>query len=398
MRALVLSGGGSKGAYQIGVWKALRELNIKIDIVTGTSAGALNAALITQNTYKTAIKTWKKINLDLLFGEDTIENCETMELYKMYGKNFLKKGGMDTTKIQKIIKDSLKIKRFYHSKINFGLITYNLSTKKPIELTKKEIKKELLDDYLMASATCFPAFKLKEINGHKYVDGGYYDNLPINLALNMGADEIIAVDLSAPGLKKTPNKKVKTITIKPKNKLTNFLNFYEEGTKRNIELGYNDTMKAFNKYEGNKYTFKKGHIEKNNTMYQETYQHILSKILRFKNATKDFYKQLKISIDIPLKLEDKLLLKVMELVAKDFNLDETTIYTYRSFNRKLKKELKLRIKKLETENQTNHKHKKTEVELYLEMINGNYSELRKLGLLNPIELLKAVYLYTICED
>ena len=57
MRALVLSGGGSKGSYQIGVWKALRELNIKIDIVTGTSAGALNAALITQNTYRRAIDT-----------------------------------------------------------------------------------------------------------------------------------------------------------------------------------------------------------------------------------------------------------------------------------------------------------------------------------------------------
>lgn len=157
-------------------------------------------------------------------------------------------------------------------------------------------------------------------------------------------------------------------------------------------------MKAFHKLEGNKYTFKKGHIEKNNLIYQETYLHILNKILRFKNATKEFYSQLKISDVTKENIQEKLLLRVMELVAKDFNLDETTIYTYRSFNRKLKKELKLRIKKLETENQTNHKHKKTEVELYLEMINGNYSELRKLGLLNPIELLKAVYLYTICED
>ena len=56
MKALVLSGGGSKGSYQIGVWKALRDMNIKFDIVTGTSAGALNAALITQRSYKTAVK------------------------------------------------------------------------------------------------------------------------------------------------------------------------------------------------------------------------------------------------------------------------------------------------------------------------------------------------------
>ena len=222
MRALVLSGGGSKGAYQIGVWKALRELNIKIDIVTGTSAGALNAALITQNTYRRAIDTWKKINLNILFGEDAIESDEIVDLYKLYGENFLKNGGMDTTKIQKIIKDALKTKRFYKSKIDFGLVTYSLTNKKPMELTKSQIKQHLLDDYLMASATCFPAFQKKEINGEEFIDGGYYDNLPINLALKMGADEIIAVDLSAPGFKKTPNKKVKTITIKPKSKLTNF--------------------------------------------------------------------------------------------------------------------------------------------------------------------------------
>ena len=397
MKALVLSGGGSKGSYQIGVWKALRDMNIKFDIVTGTSAGALNAALITQRSYKTAVNTWKKINLDILFGEDRVESKDTIELYKMYGKKFLKDGGMDTSKIEKIIKDALVPSKFYKSQTNLGLVTYNLTTKKPIQLTKKDIPQDLLDDYLMASATCFPAFQKKEIKGEHFIDGGYYDNLPINLAIEMGADEIIAVDLSAPGLKKTPNKKVKTITIKPKNKLTNFLNFYEEGSERNIKLGYNDTLKAFNKCEGNKYTFKKGHIEKNNNMYQETYEHVISKILKFKAATKDFYKQLNLSQDLPFKLEDKLLLKVMELVAKDFNIDETEIYSYRSFNRKIRKELRKRIKSLET-TQNTKKHKKTEVELYLELQKHNYSELRKLGLLNPIELLKAVYLYTICED
>ena len=398
MKALVLSGGGSKGSYQIGVWKALRKLNIKFDIVTGTSAGALNAALITQNSYRTAIKTWKKINLDILFGEDTIESDKTVELYKLYGENFVKNGGMDTSKIEKIISDALNKRKFYKSPIDFGLVTYNLSNKKPIQLTKKEIDKELLDDYLMASATCFPAFKKKEIDGEEYIDGGYFDNLPINLAIKMGADEIIAVDLNAPGIKRLPTKKIKTITIKPKNKLTNFLNFHEEGSKRNIKLGYNDTMKAFHKLEGNKYTFKNGQIEKNNFMYQDTYIHILKKILRFKNITKEFYHKLNISEDTKDIVKEKLLLRIMELVAKDFNLDDTIIYTHRSFNRKLKKELNLRIKKLETEQPTNHKHKKTEVELYLEMINGNYTELRKLGLLNPIELLKAIYLYTICED
>ena len=47
-RALVLSGGGSKGSYQIGVYKALKKMHIKIDIITGTSIGAINGALFTE--------------------------------------------------------------------------------------------------------------------------------------------------------------------------------------------------------------------------------------------------------------------------------------------------------------------------------------------------------------
>ena len=45
-RGLVLGGGGSRGAYEIGVWRAARELKIDFDVVTGTSIGALNGALV----------------------------------------------------------------------------------------------------------------------------------------------------------------------------------------------------------------------------------------------------------------------------------------------------------------------------------------------------------------
>ena len=63
MKAIVLSGGGSKGSYQIGAWKALKKLKIKYDIVTGTSVGALNGALLVQNSYYKAVKLWKNINM-----------------------------------------------------------------------------------------------------------------------------------------------------------------------------------------------------------------------------------------------------------------------------------------------------------------------------------------------
>ena len=59
MKAIVLSGGGAKGAYQIGVWKALRKLHYQYDIVTGTSVGALNGAFFVQGNYKEALWMWE---------------------------------------------------------------------------------------------------------------------------------------------------------------------------------------------------------------------------------------------------------------------------------------------------------------------------------------------------
>ena len=53
-RALVFSGGGAKGSYEIGVWKATKRLNMKFDIVTGTSIGAINGAMYAIGDYKKA--------------------------------------------------------------------------------------------------------------------------------------------------------------------------------------------------------------------------------------------------------------------------------------------------------------------------------------------------------
>ena len=109
---------------------------------------------------------------------------------------------MDITRLEETLDKYLSVKRFYHSPIDFGLITVNLSDMKPVPICKKDKKPQELKDYLIASASCFPAFPVKEIHGKKYVDGGYYDNIPIHLAHDLGADEIIAVDLKAIGLKK----------------------------------------------------------------------------------------------------------------------------------------------------------------------------------------------------
>ncbi len=393
MKALVLSGGGAKGAYQIGVWKALKKLNMKFDIVTGTSVGALNGVLIVQSNYKKAIKIWQKINLKSLFNEETTDTATNLDIYKMYSKHILKDGGMNTTELENIINQAFNKRKFFSSKINYGLVTYNITDKKAVEVTKNSIEQELFPSYLVASASCFPAFKEKQIGNKKYIDGGYYDNLPINLAISMGATEIVAVDLNAPGIKQSPIKKVKTTTIKPKNKLTSFLYFKEESTLKSIKYGYNDTMKTFKTLEGNKYTFKRNSLKKNQKIYKETYLHFLNKILKYKKAIRSFENLINIDISLNQELQsdllEKLILKVMENLAKSFELDDSKIYTYKSFNKALKKQLNVYIKE--------NNNTKNEVKLYLKIINEEYRSLRNEALLNPINLLKAIYLYTICE-
>ncbi len=393
MKAIVLSGGGSKGSYQIGVWKALRKLRIKYDIVTGTSVGALNGALMTQGNFHRALKVWKSINLKTLFGEDAEESENTIEVFKMYKDNFIKNGGMEVKDLEKLIDENINKKKFYSSKVNFGLITMNLDTIKPLIVKKNDIAKEKLTDYLVASASCFPVFQKKEINNQNYIDGGYYDNLPINLAIELGADEIIAVDLKAPGIKRKPTKKIPTITIKPNNKLTNFLNFYEEGTKKNIKYGYNDTMKAFGKLEGNNYTFKKNTIKKNIKKYSETWKYLIDKTID-KNLLTSLIKKI---YKIDSKKENKeigiVLLKIMEDLGKEFNIDDTKIYSKRKFNKLIKKNFKTKVKYYEMKNEEDKI-----IEIYKNMKNKNKKKLKKDILLSSKEFFKALYLYTIEED
>lgn len=381
MKAIVLSGGGSKGSYQIGVWRALRKLHIKYDIVTGTSVGALNGALMVQNKFHKAIKLWSKINMQLLFGDEATNSTKIKDVLNMYRINFFKNGGMDVKILEDVIDKYIDKDTFYNSKIDFGLVAVNLSGKKAVQMKKKDIPKDKLTDYLMASASCYPAFQKKDIDGNKFIDGGIFDNMPINLAIDLGADSIIAVDLCAPGIKARPKKHVDTITIKPNNKLTNFLNFYEEGSIRNIKFGYNDTMKVFGKYKGYKYTFKKKNIDEAISEYHKLFIHNLNQILNSEKLIK--------LIDVNLIDQEKLIIKTAEEIGLLLEFDETKIYKFRKFNKKLLKEFK--------KNKVNSKKISTIEELYEMMLKKDYKLLRTTGILHPKEFIEALYLYTISE-
>lgn len=109
--------------------------------------------------------------------------------------------------------------------------------------------------YILASSSAFPVFPVCEVDGNKYIDGGYYDSLPINFARNLGAEEVVAIDVSLSTTHEEELSSNDVIYIKSAWSLGPFLDFDNESIMRNMDLGYNDTMKAYGKYRGFRYTF-----------------------------------------------------------------------------------------------------------------------------------------------
>lgn len=339
--AIVLSGGGSCGAYEIGVWKALRKLKLKYDIITGTSIGALNGLMMIQNDYDKAYETWSNIDYNILFEEQIDKVKSNKEVYLIYLNNLLKHGGMNPKNLELLIEKLYDEKKFRNSSLEYGIVTYNFSKLKTEVFTKEELNGSNIKDYLMASATCFPAFKMKKINDQNYIDGGFSDNLPINLAVDLGADRIIAVDLEQFGLKKKPKISDSKITyIRPKNDLGSFLIFDKLQAKKNISYGYNDTLKKFGKLSGNKYTF-----------YNFGYNHvvnksniIINKYLKviLNNKNKDFNETKNKIVSDVLKLDKvEKLGMCLDLLGKAFKLDDEKIYFIYDFNKRLKNSFKI---------------------------------------------------------
>ena len=82
-KAVVLSGGGARGAYQAGAWKALRELDYQFDIVTGTSVGALNAAMMASGDFDRAITLWQEISPEAVLKNSPETSSEEIGILQM---------------------------------------------------------------------------------------------------------------------------------------------------------------------------------------------------------------------------------------------------------------------------------------------------------------------------
>lgn len=333
MKALVLAGGGSRGAYQIGVWKALDELGWKADIVTGTSVGCLNAALYALQMFPEAEDMWLHLNNEDVVSVPSGHKLETLtDLVRAIAAT----GGLDVAPLEEIVRTMLDEEKLRQSPIKYGLVTVDMATRKPQELTLEEIPEGMADEYMLASAACFPAFKPRNVNGHTFIDGGYFDNVPINLAVHMGATEVLAVNLDSFGIAQKPKDKTIPVTyIESAWDLGTFLQFDPVNAKHNMNLGYIDTLRTFGKLAGKKYAFDEKEAKKivhtlgiayENRDVALSWQHpVLHKTLELVVT----------AANSAAHTRESRLLTTMEVVAEHIGLPHDVIYTEQTFYKEL---------------------------------------------------------------
>lgn len=259
-RGLVLSGGGSRGAYEIGAWQALSELGIRFDAVYGTSIGAINAGLVVQGDLDRAVELWSNIRLNQVLATDDEDfSVDRMVHRKRDVIPFLLENAknlrMDIAPLENLMAQHLDEKKVRASGMELGVMTVRVPQMQPVPIRLGDMAEGTLNDWLLASASCFPVFPLRKIGGERYLDGGYFDNLPIDMAIADGMDEIVAVDIhpqmTHPEYVRMPFLKL----ICPLHNLGNFLDFSPAYLRRTRLMGYYDGMKAYGRFDGIRYTF-----------------------------------------------------------------------------------------------------------------------------------------------
>jgi NTE family protein len=247
---LVLSGGGARGGAHIGVLKALQQLRVPIDSIVGTSIGAIVGGFYVSGM---SVEDEQKL-VESLEWEDAFLNVTPRKLKSFRRKRddytFLvnQKPGLNGGQFQLpaglvqgqvfdmvISRETLRasqVKSFDDLALPFRAVATDLATGQPVVLGSGDLARSL-----RASMSIPAALTPVEIDGRLLVDGGVSMNLPVDVAKQLGADVVIAVDVSSPLQTRETLKSVVDVT----SQLTNLLGraSFEEQIKK---LGPEDVL------------------------------------------------------------------------------------------------------------------------------------------------------------
>lgn len=341
---LVLGGGGARGAYQIGVWKALLEKDIQFEVITGTSVGGLNGALIAQGDYNQALALWEEIEtdkvLDITFKEvEELDFSAQMDQLRTFVRTSFRQRGISSAPLRRLLEQRLDAER-----VQGGCPFYVVATKVPVFqeviVSLNECREEEIIDWLLASASFFPMMAMAKIKNELYVDGGYRNNLPVDIALRKPITEVIIVDVHGPGIDKKyrlPDEVAGLVLVSPWS-LGDLLLFQSARSSENIDLGYLETKRALGELQGYRYFFS----------CKVDFEAITRRFLRYLKTEisidlgalylelKKYFRQ-----DIPI---ERLSLAFMEFFAYWVNVSPVRVFTPQEFIETILRQFEMPIK------------------------------------------------------
>ncbi|MFR8437709.1 MAG: patatin-like phospholipase family protein [Lachnospiraceae bacterium] len=260
--ALVLGGGGAKGAYEVGAIAALDELGIKAGSVFGTSVGALHAAMYAQGSMDAAAALWDNIRLSDVVSEESLAIADDAENIFDHPEKLLEfitryaqKKGVDVSPLTDILHKLIDEDKIRRSGVHLGIVTTRFPSLAMVEKRLEEMETGSLIDWLMASASCFPIFPMKQVGGDRYIDGGFCDNTPVEMAVRSGARDIVAIDIGKHRSHTQYDRRPNITYIRTSQPLGGLLTLDSALSARNRILGYNDVMRAFGRMRGVSYSF-----------------------------------------------------------------------------------------------------------------------------------------------
>ena len=348
---LVLEGGGAKGAYQIGAWRALKEAGVRIRGVAGTSVGALNGALICMDDLEQAEKLWKTIAYSKVMDVDDERMAQLFDKEKQKPEllretlrdtfRVLGEGGADIAPLRRLIEENIDEERIRNSPMEFYSCTYSVTDRKELDVDMKAVPEGQMQDMLLASSY-LPVFKNEKLHGKTYVDGCVTNVLPVNTLLDRGYENLILIRIFGVGHEKRINipEEVTVLEIAPRSSLGSILQFDGAKSRRNMRMGYYDALRMLYGLEGKIYYIEQSreecyYLEKLLGAGAEIQEYVLAEYKldgsperRLRNMAEAVLPRIAGELKLPRTWNYELLyLSMLEAAARKFRVPRYEIYT-----------------------------------------------------------------------
>ncbi len=267
---LVLSGGGGKGAYQIGVLKAMEELGMldEVGAIAGSSIGALNAVLLAQQDQKKMEEVWNKITPDQIFSAEISSADILSEIADIFQdvKEFLESATLDQfiksartdglcsrTGLIKIMDEYIDFDKIrnYQKEIYVTIAKVVNGTPVAEYHTLRDKTDEQIRKLLLASSALPVIYDAVDIDGIMYRDGGIADNVPIKPLRDRGLKKFYVLRHSEGKVTFTENPEngERELLIRPSHEIGDFLSgtvdFSHKSILYRMALGYYDGLAIF---------------------------------------------------------------------------------------------------------------------------------------------------------